>query len=70
MTCGHPDDPTILHQSHHRGAAFTSSFAEEADAMQLEKHDQIRTSSPLLQFLTLLTSSHFNVVEKKSLMVK
>ncbi len=35
MTCGDPADPTILHQSHLRGEAFTSSFAEEAAAMQL-----------------------------------
>ncbi len=35
MTRGDPADPTILHQSHLRGAAFTSSFAEEAAAMQL-----------------------------------
>ncbi len=34
MTCGDPAAPTILHQSHLRGAAFTSSFAEEAAAMQ------------------------------------
>ncbi len=30
-----PVDPTILDRSHLRGAAFTSSFAEEAAAMQL-----------------------------------
>ncbi len=35
VTRGDPADPTILHQSHLRGAAFTSSFAEEAAAMQL-----------------------------------
>ncbi len=35
MTHGDPADPIILHQSHLRGAAFTSSFAEEAAAMQL-----------------------------------
>ncbi len=35
MTRGDPADPTILHQSHFRGAAFTSSFAEEVAAMQL-----------------------------------
>ncbi len=27
MTCGDPAAPTILHQSHLRGARFTSSFA-------------------------------------------
>ncbi len=32
---GDPADPTILHQSHLRDATFTSSFAEEAVAMQL-----------------------------------
>ncbi len=35
VTRGDPADPTILHQSHLRGVAFTSSFAEEAAAMQL-----------------------------------
>ncbi len=35
VTCGYPVDPAILHRSHLRGAAFTSSFAEEAAAMQL-----------------------------------
>ncbi len=34
-TCGDPTDPTILHRSHFRGAAYTSSFAEEAPATQL-----------------------------------
>ncbi len=29
VTRGDPADPTILHQCHLRGAAFTSSFAEE-----------------------------------------
>ncbi len=32
VTRGDPADPTVLHQSHLRGAAFTSSFAEEAAA--------------------------------------
>ncbi len=35
VTCGDPAAPTILHQSHLCGAAFTSSFAEEAAAVQL-----------------------------------
>ncbi len=35
VTRGDPADPTILHQSNLRGAAFTSSFAEEAVALQL-----------------------------------
>ncbi len=35
VTCGDPAEPTILHWSHLRGAAFTSSFAEEAAVMQL-----------------------------------
>ncbi len=35
VTCGDPADPTILHWSHLRGAAFTSLFAKEAAAMQL-----------------------------------
>ncbi len=33
-TCGDPADPTILRRSHLHGAAFTSSFAEEAAVMQ------------------------------------
>ncbi len=35
VTCGHTADPTILHLSHLRGAAFTSPFAAEAAAMQV-----------------------------------
>ncbi len=35
VTRGVPADPTILHQSQLRGAAFTSSLVEEAVAMQL-----------------------------------
>ncbi len=35
VTCGDLADPTTLHRSHLRGAAFISSFAEEAAAMQL-----------------------------------
>ncbi len=35
VTCDDPADPTILRQSHLHGAAFTSSFAEEAAAMQI-----------------------------------
>ncbi len=35
MTCGDPAAPTIVHQSFLRGARFTSSFAEEAAAMQV-----------------------------------
>ncbi len=35
VTCGDPAYPTILHWSHFRGVAFTSSLAEEAAAMQL-----------------------------------
>ncbi len=35
VTCVDPAVPTILHRSHIRGAAFTSSFAEEAAAKQL-----------------------------------
>ncbi len=35
VTRGDPADPTMLHQSHLRGAAFTSSFAKKAAAMQL-----------------------------------
>ncbi len=35
VTRSDPADPTILHQSHLCGAAFASSFADEAAAMQL-----------------------------------
>ncbi len=35
VTRGDPADPTLLHQRHLGGAVFTSSFAEEAAAMQL-----------------------------------
>ncbi len=34
VTCGDPADRTIRHRSHICGAAFTSSFAEEAAEMQ------------------------------------
>ncbi len=37
VTRGDPAAPTILHQSHLRGVAFTSSFAEEVAAMQVAK---------------------------------
>ncbi len=36
VTRGDPVDPTILHQSHLRGAAFTSPFAEEAMQLALQ----------------------------------
>ncbi len=36
VTRGNPAGPTILHHRHLRGTGFTSSFAEEAAAMQLE----------------------------------
>ncbi len=35
MTCGDPADTTVLHRRRLYGAPFTSSFAEEAAAMQL-----------------------------------
>ncbi len=35
VTCGDPAAPTILQRSHLRGAAFTSSFAEEAAVVQV-----------------------------------
>ncbi len=35
VTRGDPADPTILHQNRLHGAAFTSSYAEEAPVMQL-----------------------------------
>ncbi len=35
VACGDPAEPTVLHRSHLRGAAFSWSFAEEAAAIQL-----------------------------------
>ncbi len=35
VTCGDTADPIVLHWSHLRGTAFTSSFAEEAAAIEL-----------------------------------
>ncbi len=56
MTCVDPTDPTILHWSHLRGAAFTSSFAEESAAMQPTL--EWVTTNHAGHSLTICTDSH------------
>ncbi len=55
LTRGDPAAPIILHQSHLRGATFTSSFAEEADAMQVAM--EWATTNHLEYSLTICTDS-------------
>ncbi len=66
VTCGYPADPTTLHQSQLRGAAFTSSFAEEAAAMQLALELAI-TNNPEYS-LTICTHSQslLRAIERQS----
>ncbi len=66
MTRGDPADPTILHQSHPRGSVFTSSFAEEAAAMQLAL--EWATTNHLEYSLTICTDSQslLKAVERRS----
>ncbi len=66
VTRGDPADPTILHQSHFRCAAFTSSFAEEAAAMQLEL--EWATANYPEYSLTIYTDSQslFKAIERWS----
>ncbi len=66
MTCGHPADPTILYRSHLRGAAFTSSFAEEAAALQLTL-EWATTNHPEYS-LTICTDSQslLKAIERRS----
>ncbi len=66
MTRGDPADPTILHQSRLRGAAFTSSFAEEAAAMQLAL--EWATTNHPDSSLTICTDSqsHLKAIERRS----
>ncbi len=67
VTRGDPTDPTILHQSHLRGAAFTSSFAEVAAAMQLAL-EWATTTHPEYS-LTICTDSQslLKAIERRSL---
>ncbi len=59
VTCGDPAAPTILHQSHLRGAALTSSFAEEMAAMQLAL-EWATTNHPEHSLTIYTTASHFS----------
>ncbi len=61
MTRGDPADPAILHQNHLRGAAFTSTLAEEAAAMQLTLEWAI-TNHPVYS-LTICTDSQLLLKE-------
>ncbi len=58
VTRDNPADPTILHQSHLRGVALTSSFAEEAAAMQLAL-EWATTNRPEYP-LTICTDSRYS----------
>ncbi len=66
VTCSDPADPTILHRSHLRGAAFTSSFADEAAAMQLAL--EWATANHLEHSLTICTDrqSLLMAIERRS----
>ncbi len=66
VTRGDPADRTILHQSHLRGAAFTSSFAEEAAAMQLAL--EWATTNHPEHSLTMCTDSQplLKAIERRS----
>ncbi len=57
VTCANPADPAILHRSHFRGAAFTSSFAEEAVTMQLTL--EWATANHTENSLTICTDSRY-----------
>ncbi len=65
VTCGDPADPTILHRSHLRGAAFTSSFAKEAGSMQLAL--EWATANHPVNSLTICTDSQslLKVIERR-----
>ncbi len=69
MTRGDPDDPTIPHKSHLRGAAFTSSFAEEAAAVQVAM-EWATTNHPEYS-LTICTDgqSLLKAIEHRSLVI-
>ncbi len=66
MTRGDVANPTILHESHLRGSAFTSSFAEEAAAMQLAL-EWATTNHPEYS-LTICTDSQslLKAIERRS----
>ncbi len=66
MTYGDPAASTILHQSHLRGARFTSSFAEEAAAMQVAM-EWATTNHPEYS-LTICTDSQLllKTIERRS----
>ncbi len=66
VTRGDPADLIILHQSHIRGAAFTSSFAEETAAMQLAF--EWATSNHPEYSLTICTDSQslLEAIERRS----
>ncbi len=66
MTCDDPADSTILHRSHLRGSAFTSSFAEEVAAMQLAL--EWATANHPENSLTICTDSQspLKAIERRS----
>ncbi len=66
MTYGDPVDPTTLLRSHLLGAAFTSSFAEEAAAMQLAL--EWSTTNHPEHSLTICTDSQslLKAIERRS----
>ncbi len=66
VTFDDPAAPTILHQSHLRGAAITSSFAEEAAAMQAAM-EWATTNHPEYS-LTICTDSQslLKAIERRS----
>ncbi len=47
MTCGNPAEPTVIHRSHHRGAAFTSSHASPESVRQSPRPIRRSTVPPL-----------------------
>ncbi len=66
VTRGDPADPTILHQSHLRGAAFTSTLAAEAAAMEVAM-EWATTNHPEYS-LTICTDSQslLKAIERRS----
>ncbi len=65
VTFGEPADPTVLHRSHLRGAAFTLSFAEEATAMHVSL--EWATANHPVNSLTIYTDSQspLNAIEHR-----
>ncbi len=66
MTRGGPAAPTILHQSHLRGAAFTSSFAEESAAMQVAMEWAISNHPEHLLIICTVSQSLLKAIERRS----